>query len=97
MKKSELVLKLIEELGKEETTQAREEMSKTINAVFNVIADALANGESYTQDKFGTFKVAHRAARKGRNPKTGEEVTIPETVVPKFVVSKQLKEKVSKK
>jgi DNA-binding protein HU-beta len=97
MKKAELVAKIILELGKEDSVQVREEVSKMVNATFNVITDALKAGDSYNHDKFGTFKVVHRAARKGRNPKTGEEVMIPETAAPKFVVSKQLKDKVSKK
>ena len=92
MKKADLVSELISRV--EGLTS--EKASKVVNEVFNIISDALAKGDSYNHDKFGTFKVVHRAARKGRNPKTGAEITIPETAAPKWIVSKQLKEKVSK-
>jgi DNA-binding protein HU-beta len=92
MRKAELV----SELAKRVEGLTTEQASKIVNEVFNIISDALAEGDSYSQDKFGTFKVVHRAARKGRNPKTGAEVLIPETAAPKCVFSKQLKDKLSK-
>jgi DNA-binding protein HU-beta len=45
---------------------------------------------------FGNFEVKERAARKGRNPQTGEEITIPATKVPSFKAGKQLREEVNK-
>jgi DNA-binding protein HU-beta len=92
MKKSDLISNLMKRVEGLTESQA----SKVVNEVFNIISDALSSGDSYSHDKFGTFKVVHRAARKGRNPKTGEQMLIPETAVPKWIVSKQLKEKVSK-
>jgi DNA-binding protein HU-beta len=94
MKKADLVTKLVQRVDAKGFTV--DVASKVINEVFNIITEALEDGDSYSQDKFGTFKVVHRAPRKGRNPQTGEEVVIPEKTAPKWVVSRQLKDKISK-
>ncbi len=62
-----------------------------VNAVFDVIADALKRGEKVVVTGFGTFMVRRRAARKGRNPQTGEEIQIPATKTPGFTAGKALK------
>ena len=54
--------------------------------------EALASGESVTFTGFGSFKVVERAARKGRNPRTGKEITIPASKVAKFTPGKGLKD-----
>lgn len=92
MKKAEVVQKLMDR--NEGLTQTL--ASKIVNDVFEVIADALLDGDSYNQDKFGTFKVVNRAPRKGRNPQTGEVVDIPAKTAVKFVVSGSLKDKLKK-
>jgi nucleoid DNA-binding protein len=91
MKKSDLVSKLVERIE----GLNGEKASKIVNEVFEIISEELQNGGSYSQDKFGTFKVTTKLARKGRNPKTGEEILIPEKKSPKWVISKQLKDRVS--
>lgn len=68
-----------------------------INAVFGAISEALAKGDSVQLIGFGTFTVRKRAARKARNPRTGETVNIKATKVPAFKAGKALKDKVSKK
>lgn len=88
MKKAELVQKLVDRV--EDLTQ--DKASKIINEVFGIIGEALTAGESYSQDKFGTFKVVKRAARKGRNPQTGAVVDIPEKLAIKLIVSGALKD-----
>ncbi|MNR54739.1 DNA-binding protein HU [compost metagenome] len=69
--------------------------SKTVNAVFDIISEALSAGDSYSQDKFGTFKTVDRAPRKGRNPQTGEEIEIDAKKAVKLVVSGHLKDSVN--
>ncbi len=56
--------------------------------------EALGKGDKVSLIGFGTFKVAERKARKGRNPQTGEEIDIAASKVPKFVAGKALKEAV---
>ena len=60
----------------------------------DVVKDALVNGDKVALTGFGTFEVAERAARKGRNPKTGEEILIPASKAPKFKAGKALKDAV---
>jgi DNA-binding protein HU-beta len=67
---------------------------KALDAVVEVIRDALADGETVTLTGFGSFKVSERAARTGRNPQTGKEIKIPASKAVKFTVGKALKEAV---
>lgn len=73
------------------TKKAAEE---AVDAVFETITDTLAKGEKVRISGFGVFETVERAARKGRNPQTGEEIDIPATVTPKFKAGKALKEAV---
>ncbi|MDE0458363.1 MAG: HU family DNA-binding protein [Chromatiales bacterium] len=66
-----------------------------VNAVFSAITDALANGETVTLTGFGTFTVRSREARQGRNPRTGESITIAASRVPAFKASKALRDAVN--
>lgn len=91
MKKADLVT----ELTRRVEGLTAEKASRTVNALFDIIAEALTNGESYSHDKFGTFKLVTRAPRKGRNPKTGEVIEIKAKNTVKFVVSSYLKERVN--
>jgi len=65
-----------------------------VNCVFSTITKALKKKDSVTLAGFGTFKVAQRKARKGRNPQTGEEIKIKAKKVPRFVPGKALKDAV---
>jgi DNA-binding protein HU-beta len=65
-----------------------------VNCVLSSIFKALENGDSVSLVGFGTFKVAERKARKGRNPQTEEEIDIAASKVPKFLAGKALKEAV---
>lgn len=91
MKKSELVAKLVDRVEGLGSDTA----SKTVNAVFEIIAEALEKNDSYSHDKFGTFQVVTRAPRKGRNPKTGEQIDIAAKSAVKLVVSSHLKKSVN--
>lgn len=69
--------------------------SKALDAVLDSITQALQSGEQVSLVGFGTFSVKHRAARTGRNPKTGKMIEIPETYVANFKPGKVLKDSVS--
>ena len=79
-----------------DTGLTKKEAEAAVNTVFESIGDALAKGESFSLVGFGTFSVKERAAREGRNPRTGETVKIPASRVPAFKAGKGLKDKVAK-
>ena len=64
---------------------------KAVNAVFTTIADQLAKGEKIQLVGFGTFEVRERAEKQGRNPRTGEVMTVPASKVPAFKAGAALK------
>jgi len=68
----------------------------TVDCILGAITGALKKGDSATFIGFGTFKVAKRAARTGRNPQTGKELKIKAKKVPKFVAGSKLKAAVAK-
>lgn len=69
--------------------------SAAVDAVFGEIEKALSRGDRVQVTGFGTFEVRARAARTGRNPRTGEPVQIPASNAPAFKASKSLKESVN--
>jgi DNA-binding protein HU-beta len=71
------------------------EASRAVEAVTQAIADELSKGGQVAIVGFGTFQVKHRAARTGRNPKTGEALQIPASNVPSFKAGKALKDAVN--
>ncbi|HPX92992.1 MAG TPA: HU family DNA-binding protein [Bacillota bacterium] len=73
------------------TELSKKDSDKAVSAVFDVITEQLAAGEKVVLVGFGTFEVRHRAARKGRNPSTKEEILIPATKAPAFKAGKGLK------
>ncbi len=77
------------------TRLSKKDSEKAINAMLDTITESLANGEKVVLVGFGTFEVRNRAARKGRNPSTREEIMIPESKAPAFKAGKSLKEKVN--
>ena len=83
---------LVNEVAKVVST--KKEAQATVDCIFETITNALKNQEAVQVIGFGTFKVAERKARKGRNPQTGEEIYIAASKVPKFVAAKALKEAV---
>ncbi len=89
MTKAELVAKVAAEAG---VTKAAAE--RCVNAFVSALTDALAKGERVALPGLGVFNVKERKARKGRNPRTGEEITIPARKVVVFNPAKALKEKV---
>lgn len=90
MNKAELIEKVAEaaELNKASATRA-------VEAVFDSISNALREGQAVSLVGFGTFSVSTRAERTGRNPRTGESITIPAAKNPKFKAGKGLKDAVN--
>lgn len=66
-----------------------------VTAVFGAISDALSREEAVTIAGFGTFSTKRRPARQGRNPRTGESITIAASIVPSFKVGKSLRDAVN--
>jgi len=88
MTKAEFVEKLFTKANLASKSQAETVLEPTIET----ITEALMDGDSVVFTGFGSFKVVERAARKGRNPRTGEEIEIAATKVVKFTPGKTLKE-----
>jgi DNA-binding protein HU-beta len=87
MNKSQLVLQIASRMDSTKPTA-----EAALNAVIESIAESLAKGEAVSLVGFGTFNTAKRRSKVGRNPKTGDQMTIPETTVVKFKPGKSLKE-----
>jgi len=87
MKKLELVTAI-----SEKSELSKKDSEKALKAFEEVITETLASGRPVQMVGFGTFDVTDRAARTGRNPKTGEELQIPAMKTPKFKAGKPLKD-----
>lgn len=84
---------LIEKVA-QATDLTKKDAQAAVEAVFDSITETLSKEEKVQIIGFGTFEVRERAARKGRNPQTGEEIEIPASKVPAFKAGKALKESV---
>jgi DNA-binding protein HU-beta len=80
----------------EKSNLTKKDSSTILDAFIESVEETLAKGEKIQLVGFGSFLVAERAERIGRNPRTKEEIKIPASTVPKFVAGKEFKEKVSK-
>ena len=78
----------------EKTGLTKKDSSAAVEAFLDVIQETLVDGDRVQLIGFGSFEVRDRAARKGRNPQTGEELQIPATKVPAFRAGKGLKDAV---
>ena len=87
MNKTELISAMSE---KSELTKVDTE--KALKAFIDTVTEELKNGEKVQLVGFGTFEVTERAERQGRNPKTGETITIPASKSPKFKAGRSLKD-----
>lgn len=90
MNKGDLVNEVAKVVGKKKTAE------EVVNCVLDSIKTSLQKGDKVTLIGFGTFSVAKRAARTGRNPQTGKPLKIKAKKVPKFTAGKGLKEAVKK-
>lgn len=89
MTKAELIDKIASSTG-----FSKADASKALDSTLNAIKAALKKGQKVTLVGFGTFSVVKRKTRKGRNPRTGETITIPAAKIPKFTSGKSLKDAV---
>ena len=87
MNKTELVAAMAEK-----TELSKKDAEKALKAFTDVVAEELKRGEKVQLVGFGTFEVAEREAREGRNPRTGETMTIAASKSPKFKAGKALKD-----
>lgn len=86
MTKNELVEKVAKKANLTKRASA-----DAVNTTFNLIRDGLVRGEKIVITGFGTFLIRSRAARRGRNPQTGETIQIPSKKTPGFVAGKTIK------
>lgn len=91
MNKAELITSLAEKSG-----LTKKDVEVVLKAFVESVEEALEKGEKVQLVGFGTFETRKRAARVGRNPRTKEEINIPESVVPVFKAGKEFKDRVSK-
>jgi len=87
---------LVEEVAKSANIP-KAAAEKAVGAFINSVSDALKKGDRVTLVGFGSFEVAARQARTGRNPQTGKEIKIAEAKVPKFRPGKVLKDAIAVK
>ncbi len=90
MNKTELVAAIAENAG-----ISKKDADKAVKAFVDVTTDALKKGDKIALVGFGTFEVATRAARTGRNPQTKQTINIPASKAPKFKAGKSLKDAVN--
>lgn len=91
MNKTELIAAVAEKAG-----LSKKDADAAVSAVFDAVTAELAKGEKVQLIGFGTFEVRERAAKTGRNPRTGETMTIPASKVPAFKAGKAFKDSVAK-
>jgi len=92
MNKADLIAAIAAKTG-----DTKKDAEATLNAFIDVITESLAKEEKVQLVGFGSFEVRKRAARKGRNPQTKEEIKIPASKAPVFKAGKALKDLVNKK
>ena len=90
MTRTELVANVAEKAG-----ITKKSADVVLNSLFETIKQALVEGDKVQIIGFGTFEIRNRAARKGRNPQSGEEIDIPASKLPSFKAGKALKEAVN--
>lgn len=92
MNKTELVA-----LVAEKASMTKKDAAVAVDATFSAITDAMVKGDKVQVVGFGTFETKHRAERTGKNPRTGEVLTIAAITTPSFKAGKGLKDAVNSK
>jgi DNA-binding protein HU-beta len=87
MTKAELIDKIASGTG-----LSKADASRALDTTLNSVKAAMKKGLKVTLVGFGTFSVSKRKSRKGRNPRTGDVITIPAAKIPKFTAGKSLKD-----
>ena len=96
MYKAELIRTMVKKAEeKSKMTLSAKQMDAALSALMESVKEALKNGEKVVLPGFGMFAVKTRPAGQGRNPITGERITIPERKLPAFKAGKTLKDAVA--
>ena len=91
MNKAEFIAQVAQRSG-----MTKKDAEKAVKAFTDAVSEELVKGGKVQLVGFGTFEVSERAAREGRNPKTGKTMTIEASKTPKFKAGKALKDEVNK-
>lgn len=91
MIKSELIQKLVDE----NPHLFQKDIENIIGSILDEMGDAMARGDRVELRGFGAFSVKNRPARMGRNPRTGEQVSVGEKYVPQFKAGKEIRERLN--
>ncbi len=91
MNKNELIAEVANTAG-----MSKIDAGRALDVVIDSISASLTKGNEVRLIGFGTFSVAHRRAKQGRNPRTGEPITIKASTQPKFKAGKALKDSVNR-
>ncbi|MFT4013531.1 MAG: integration host factor subunit beta [Paracoccus sp. (in: a-proteobacteria)] len=86
---------LIQKISEENPHLFQRDVERIVNTVFEEVIDAMARGDRVELRGFGAFSVKKRDARQGRNPRTGESVSVDEKHVPFFKTGKLLRERLN--
>ncbi len=89
MTKAELISKMADDAGITKSTA-----EKALNSLVDAVTESLSSGDKITLVGFGTFDVTERAQREGRNPRTGEAITIPASRTVRFKAGNKLRDTV---
>ena len=93
--KSMMKSELIELMARKQSHLAYKDVELAVKTIIEHMSQSLADGQRIEIRGFGSFSLHHRAARTGRNPKTGEAVQLPAKYVPHFKPGKELREQVN--
>ncbi len=88
---------LVDKISEKKPGLTRKQVEVVVNTVLEGIKDALSREDKVEIRGFGSFRVRHRRAKEGRNPKTGESVSVPPKKVPFFKAGKEMREMVDGK
>ena len=88
---------LVDKIAEKKPGLTRKQVEVIVNTVLEGIKDALSREDKVEIRGFGSFRVRHRRAKEGRNPKTGETVSVPPKKVPFFKAGKEMREMVDGK
>jgi integration host factor subunit beta len=88
---------LVDKISEKKIDLTRKQVEVVVNTVLDGIKDALSRDDKVEIRGFGSFRIRHRRAKEGRNPKTGEAVAVPPKKVPFFKAGKEMREMVDGK
>jgi len=86
---------LVQQIGEQFPHLFQRDVENIVNAIFEEITNALARGDRVELRGFGAFSVRQRGARRGRNPRTGQQVDVAEKSVPFFKTGKEMRERLN--